>query len=361
MTLPSSGPIGMSQINVELAIPATTTISLNQTNVRALAGVPSGIISLSNFYGKSNLKFFFAGGVSGLLQPPAGPRVTYTDVFSFDPSTNTYASVLGPGTSGETPAGVTPNAANNSRTACTDVVNNRGVYNAINPATATQVLYNFNLNTNTMSTGVAAGSSRCVQNSTTAFVLGGAAIGSTNLSTLVVTPSPIAPPASPARGVAAGLITPSLAWFFGGVGQPVANMPRYYRLDLPTNTNTQFLGSPGLVGSQTQFPSPLLGVGWYGGSNNNPTPGQVNVKFLFPSSTFAAGIAVPYGARYRGSPFSTPTSGFIFNGGIQVAGYPTGPAFAAIFSKSTETWSALPTPPDGRIEGGKFQTGFTLG
>jgi hypothetical protein len=43
----------MSQVNTELGIASTTLISLNQTNVRALAGVPSGVISLSNLWGKA--------------------------------------------------------------------------------------------------------------------------------------------------------------------------------------------------------------------------------------------------------------------------------------------------------------------
>ena len=55
MALPLSGPISMSQINTELSLPATTLISLNQSTARSLAGVPAGMISLSNFYGKSNV------------------------------------------------------------------------------------------------------------------------------------------------------------------------------------------------------------------------------------------------------------------------------------------------------------------
>jgi hypothetical protein len=43
----------MSQVNTELGIPSTTEISLNQANVRSLAAVPSGQISMSNLQGKS--------------------------------------------------------------------------------------------------------------------------------------------------------------------------------------------------------------------------------------------------------------------------------------------------------------------
>lgn len=63
MTLNSSGPISIGgsttgqSINIELGRSATATSSLNETALRTLAGVPSGAISLSNFYGKSNADY----------------------------------------------------------------------------------------------------------------------------------------------------------------------------------------------------------------------------------------------------------------------------------------------------------------
>lgn len=52
MTLPSTGPISMSQVATELGISATG-LSLNDSRVRALAGKPSGTISMSDLRGKS--------------------------------------------------------------------------------------------------------------------------------------------------------------------------------------------------------------------------------------------------------------------------------------------------------------------
>jgi hypothetical protein len=61
MPLNNSGPISLAgatagqSIAVELGLSATGTISLNDSNVRTLAGVPSGAIVMpTNFYGKSN-------------------------------------------------------------------------------------------------------------------------------------------------------------------------------------------------------------------------------------------------------------------------------------------------------------------
>lgn len=52
MALPSSLPISMSQVAAELGV--ALPLSLTDSRVRALAGVASGPISLSNLVGKSN-------------------------------------------------------------------------------------------------------------------------------------------------------------------------------------------------------------------------------------------------------------------------------------------------------------------
>jgi hypothetical protein len=53
MTLPLSGLIGLNQVNVELGRSSTQLIGLNESTVRTLAVKPSGLISLSDLYGKT--------------------------------------------------------------------------------------------------------------------------------------------------------------------------------------------------------------------------------------------------------------------------------------------------------------------
>jgi len=56
MTLPASGPISLADVNTELQLSSTAMISLNDTNVRTLFGASSGVISMSDGYGKEYMK-----------------------------------------------------------------------------------------------------------------------------------------------------------------------------------------------------------------------------------------------------------------------------------------------------------------
>ncbi len=55
MTLPSSGPLSFSQVNVELAKASNALIGLNDTAVRNLAQKSSGIIAFSDLLGKTGV------------------------------------------------------------------------------------------------------------------------------------------------------------------------------------------------------------------------------------------------------------------------------------------------------------------
>jgi len=85
-----AGPSTGESIAVELGVSATATISLNDTNVRTLAGVASGVIVMpTDFYGKSNSiltqKAIF--GYGGLGATPSrgivnGPVTSVTNLIS---------------------------------------------------------------------------------------------------------------------------------------------------------------------------------------------------------------------------------------------------------------------------------------
>ena len=69
MTLNTSGPISLGgsttgqSINLELGRSATAQVSLNESAVRTLAGVPSGAIVMpTDFYGKSNIVYRLDSG-----------------------------------------------------------------------------------------------------------------------------------------------------------------------------------------------------------------------------------------------------------------------------------------------------------
>lgn len=97
MALPSApASISLNQVNVELGLSGTATISLNDAAVRDLFGVPSGQISMSSGYGKAS--FWKASLTKGFHNGGAFPvsasfgtsdKVTYSsEAVAASPSSN---------------------------------------------------------------------------------------------------------------------------------------------------------------------------------------------------------------------------------------------------------------------------------
>lgn len=58
MALPTSGQISLNQVNTELELSPTSTVSMGNLNVRTLFGAPANAIAMSNGYGKSHSFIF---------------------------------------------------------------------------------------------------------------------------------------------------------------------------------------------------------------------------------------------------------------------------------------------------------------
>jgi hypothetical protein len=74
MALTSSGTISFGDINIELTNPRTNQLSIGSAPARDLAGIASGTIKLSDFYGKS-----LSSGSSGLFSVLGIPGVGVYD------------------------------------------------------------------------------------------------------------------------------------------------------------------------------------------------------------------------------------------------------------------------------------------
>ncbi len=74
MALPSSGALSLSMVNIELKKSASAAISMNDADVRKLFGKASGVISLSDGYGKANALFTITA--SGIYSSTSGGITT---------------------------------------------------------------------------------------------------------------------------------------------------------------------------------------------------------------------------------------------------------------------------------------------
>lgn len=135
MPLNSSGPISIGgttvgqSINLELGLSFNAQNSLNNTLVRNLAGVPSGAISLSNFYGKSYGQLFSmtiggqtsepwtdrgvrrSGGLGpyGSISPTTSTTTGTINIIRYQYTTNpSFASSLEFATTSVPPSGLPP-------------------------------------------------------------------------------------------------------------------------------------------------------------------------------------------------------------------------------------------------------------
>lgn len=126
MTMVSTGEISLGgnatsgglnrSVNIELGRAATATINMNESAVRTLAGVPSGAISMSNFYGKSNrpaLSFTYSASaqsptlnlstLSGYVAGSSDITVTVNSgVYLWSDSLGSYGLNITGGTTGDT-------------------------------------------------------------------------------------------------------------------------------------------------------------------------------------------------------------------------------------------------------------------
>jgi len=80
MALPTSGPLSLGAVNIELGLSRTTLIKMGQSSVRTLAGVASGAIKLSQLRGKGTP----IAGTPRTINLAAAIRVGVSEVYTYE-------------------------------------------------------------------------------------------------------------------------------------------------------------------------------------------------------------------------------------------------------------------------------------
>jgi len=96
MPLPTSGSLTFSLVKTELGLGGT--LSLGTTSVRNLAGKPSGLIKMSDLYGKSNfppagtILGYTCSGVDRFATKANGSGGTYSEIFEYNSTACGYVA-----------------------------------------------------------------------------------------------------------------------------------------------------------------------------------------------------------------------------------------------------------------------------